>query len=560
MALTRIGPYEVERELGSGGMGTVYLARHTTTGRVAAVKVLPAAMSREPGFVARFTREIDALHTVSSPHIVELYDSGVDGDTYFYAMEYVEGETLTDRLERENRLPWRQVVDIGVQVCRALKAAHNAGVIHRDLKPSNLMLTPDGQVKLADFGVAQIFAGGKLTATGGVVGTAEYMSPEQAEGKRATKQSDIYALGAVMYAMLTGRPPFTGKSALDIAQKHRFGQFDSPRRFVPEIPTWLDEVVCKCLAKNPDQRYPDAYVLSLRLAEIPRKVDFTLGTDAAVESEGAAAETMAANADPAAVFPAGGELGGTFVRDMVRAELDRSTTRSTIEHWLDNTWILLLLLAAVIAGGVWLYQRRAVHADRLFATGEELMRQPERSAWLRAQSECFAPLLALDAATWEPQIAPYRARIALAEAEQEILKRLRRRGDAADSATEPLRLLGRVSRDIEAGDLMAARKRLAALRTVLPAGDDYAAERRLIEDLLQTLPPAPAERENPLAKAALQTAAALEAAGRTEQARRIWFSLIELYRDDSSAAATVQQAEEELRHHPLPAPRPVQTN
>src|SRR5690606_16400751 len=124
--------------------------------------------------------------------------------------------TLTARLKRERRIPWREVVDIGTQVCRALKVAHNTGIVHRDLKPSNLLIDRNGVVKLTDFGIAQVFASSKLTATGGILGTAEYMSPEQATGSRATRQSDIYSLGAVMYVMLTGRPPFTGKTTLDI--------------------------------------------------------------------------------------------------------------------------------------------------------------------------------------------------------------------------------------------------------------------------------------------------------------------------------------------------------
>ncbi len=141
-------------------MGTVYLGDDDRDpGKQAAIKVLPAAMAREPGFVARFNREIDAMRTVHGPHIVELLDAGEDAGTWYYAMEYVEGETLTERLVREKRLPWREVIDTAVQICKALKAAHNAGVIHRDLKPSNLLLGKDGTVKLTDFGVAQVFAG-----------------------------------------------------------------------------------------------------------------------------------------------------------------------------------------------------------------------------------------------------------------------------------------------------------------------------------------------------------------------------------------------------------------
>ncbi|MEZ6044408.1 MAG: serine/threonine-protein kinase [Planctomycetaceae bacterium] len=194
MELEKIGPYLIESKLGSGGMGTVYKGRHEDTDQLAAVKVLSPSLSREEGFVARFSREVESLRKLSNPHVVEFYESDVDGEYYYFAMEYVEGETLTQRLRREKRIPWRDVIEISTQICLALKSAHDAGVIHRDLKPSNLMLTPDGNVKLTDFGVAQVFASAKLTVTGGIIGTAEYMSPEQAQGKRVTKKSDLYSL------------------------------------------------------------------------------------------------------------------------------------------------------------------------------------------------------------------------------------------------------------------------------------------------------------------------------------------------------------------------------
>ncbi|MCA9054537.1 MAG: serine/threonine protein kinase, partial [Planctomycetaceae bacterium] len=442
--------------------------------------------------------------------------------------------------------------EIGIQVCRALKSAHNAGVIHRDLKPSNLMLKEGNYAKLTDFGVAQMFAGGKLTATGGVVGTAEFMSPEQAEGKRATRQSDIYSLGAVLYVMLTGRPPFTGKTALDIAQKHRFGQFDSPRRFVPDIPSWLDELVCKCLSKNPEQRYPDAYVLSLRLAEIPKKVDLsTAGGDLWDGSVDSSAETMAANAE-AAANPAAGvaQIGGTFVRDMVRAELDRTSEKTPLESWLDNTWVLVLLLIAVVAGGVWLYQRRTVQPDELFQAGAALMEQNDRSAWLTADAEFFQPLLTIDRATWEPKIDPYRERISIAASEQEILRRLRRRGDGPAGESETARILARVARELEAGETESARLRLEALENILPRGPESTTEREVISSLLEHLPPTPARRQNPLVDAALAQAQTLLDAGKVDEAREIWSELAILYRDDPSARDIVQRAERNLSTHP----------
>lgn len=233
----RIGPYQILEKIGSGGMGNVYKGRETQSGRVAAVKVLTASLARESGFVERFNREIDAMRKLRNPHIVTLYESGVEGENYYYAMEYVAGETLMALLRRERRLPWRKAFDIAIDVCQALKAAHDAGIIHRDLKPSNLLVTPDGFIKLTDFGVAQVFAGQRLTVTGGVIGTAEYMSPEQAQGKRAGKPSDLYSLGAVMYAMITGRTPFSGATAIEVIQKHKFGVSTSRACTFPTSPS-----------------------------------------------------------------------------------------------------------------------------------------------------------------------------------------------------------------------------------------------------------------------------------------------------------------------------------
>ena len=259
----RIGPYKVLRKVGSGGMGTVYLGRHVDTDLEAAVKVLPSSLAREPGTVDRFEREIDAMRKLTGPHIVRLFESGHDEatDQMFFAMEYVAGETLVDCIRANRRLPWEQSVDIALQICSALKAAHATGVVHRDLKPSNLLIGNDGIVKLTDFGVAQVFAAQRLTATGGIIGTAEYMSPEQAQGRRCTRASDLYSLGAVLYVMLTGRPPFTGRNAVEIIQKHSTARFDRPTLYSPDIPKILEDVVCNLLEKKPEDRYSDAHVV-----------------------------------------------------------------------------------------------------------------------------------------------------------------------------------------------------------------------------------------------------------------------------------------------------------
>src|SRR5262245_21503497 len=252
----RLGKWVIFKELGRGGMGRVYLAQEEMSGKTAAIKILAAELAQEAGFLHRFQREIETLSKLDHPNIVRFYESGFENDLYFYAMEYVEGQSLDEALAKKGRLPWSDVLDIGLQVCPALRHVHDHGIIHRDLKPPNLIRTPAGQIKLMDFGIAKVFASGHLTATGSVVGTAEYLSPEQASGKPASKRSDLYSFGVVLYTLLTGRTPFEGVSFVDLLHKHRYGQFDRPQKLVPELPYEIDDVVCELLEKDPARRPP----------------------------------------------------------------------------------------------------------------------------------------------------------------------------------------------------------------------------------------------------------------------------------------------------------------
>ena len=356
----RIGPWQIERKLGAGGMGTVYLGTHVETGQVAAVKVLSAALSRDPGVAERFRREAATLRKLRGPHIVTLFDDGEDEqlELLYFSMEYVEGQTLADLLRARRRLSWHEAIDIALQVCTALKAAHVAGVIYRDLKPSNLLIGVDGVVKLTDFGVAQVFAEQRLTVTGGVIGTAEYMSPEQAEGRRCTKQSDLYSLGAVIYAMLTGRPPFTGKSPLDILRLHQTGRFDRPSLYAPETPRLLENIVCQLMEKEPEKRFEDAHVVSLRLREVVRRVELSNSDDTLVHtrsSEHVETPTIGLderNADQTAVPVLRGPGPATIMRDAVASEIRQAHEKSALARLFDNTWVLVGCLVLLI-GGVW---------------------------------------------------------------------------------------------------------------------------------------------------------------------------------------------------------------
>lgn len=550
---SRIGPYLIERKLGSGGMGTVYYAHHAESGRAAAVKVLPASLSREEGLVARFDREIEALQQLSNPHVVELYESGIDGGTCYYAMEYVDGETIADRLKREKRIDWRTAIDLAVQICSALKSAHDAGIIHRDLKPSNLLVTRDGQIKLADFGIAQVFAGRKLTVTGGVVGTVEYMSPEQAQGRKATKKSDLYSLGAVLYVMLTGRPPFTGKTSVEVLQKHRFNQFDRPRLIVPEIPVWLEEVVCQLLEKDPDNRFPDAYVLSLRLKEIPKKVE--LSRDERTRTADAAYDGDATTVAASERFPAG-PGDGTLMRDLLRAEIERQQRPSPIGRLFDNTWFLLAALALLIAGGFYWLRPKDLSPAEKFAAGEELMQQPPGDGWITARRKYFQPLLAEDPDTWQDRVAPYLERIERYELERRTASGgLAQNRDPPRNDAERFLRLAEHYRDI--GDVARAEKLLTSLEALLAGDEEYRTlyeqtQKRLAE--LKTEPDESNDRYS-LLKSAMRRAEELHSQGQADEARVIWQGVIELYGDDPGAAAEVQKAM--IGQSRLPEPEPA---
>jgi serine/threonine-protein kinase len=543
-----IGPYRIDRKIGSGGMGTVYLATHEETGQVAAVKVLPASLSREDGFVARFQREIEALRKLKNPHVVELYDDGVDRETYYYAMEYVAGVTLNDEIRARGRIDWRQAIGIAVQVCYALKAAHDAGVIHRDLKPSNLILGQDGRVKLTDFGVAQVFAGTRLTRTGGVIGTVEFMSPEQAKGGRVTKKSDLYSLGAVLYAMLTGRPPFLGKTSLEVVQKHQFGRFDKPILFAPDMPHWLDELVCQLLEKDPDKRPPDAYVLSRRLQEIVKKVDLSLQDETVAiadrQPHGAmdatvAAETRVASDDGPGI--------GTIMRDAVRHELLSDSQQGFFGRLFNNTWFLVAMLALLIVAGVWWYRSRTLTPEQQFEAGVALMNEDAGDSWFKARDEHFQPLLEADPEQWRNKVEPYLAQVRMYELERRMTSGGRVR-KLQQPRTEPERFLLAAMQMRELGQLDRAEQWLTALVALTDGADEHADVNRLAGKLLSEIR---AERnrqrsESTLLKNAVAKADAHLKKGERKQARTVWRSIITLYGNNPAAKAEVARARELL--------------
>src|SRR5882757_8646561 len=250
--------YEIQREVAQGGMAEVYLARDQLLNRLVALKALFPEYAREPSFVERFRREAQAAANLNHPNIVAIYDWGQESGTYFIVMEYVEGRSLRDLIRSEGRLEAGQAADITAEIASALAFAHRSGVVHRDVKPGNVLLTRSGTVKVTDFGIARAGASDGLTQTGSVMGTATYFSPEQAQGLPVDGRSDVYALGVVLYEMVTGVAPFTAESPVSVAYKHVRETAVLPTERNPDVPPDLEHIIVTALAKAPENRYQTA--------------------------------------------------------------------------------------------------------------------------------------------------------------------------------------------------------------------------------------------------------------------------------------------------------------
>ena len=253
------GRYKLGEMIGTGGMADVFVAEDTRLARQVAIKVLRSDLARDPSFVARFRKEALAAAGLNHPGIVAVYDSGEEPAPYI-VMELISGHTLRELIKKGERVPLKRALEIGEGILAALEYSHHSGIVHRDIKPANIMITDHGDVKVMDFGIARALAdlGATLTSTWNVVGTAQYLSPEQALGEVADLRSDIYSTGCLLYEVLTGQPPFTGETPVSIAYQHVSGNLIVPSTIVPELPVGIDTLLMVALAKSPDDRYQSA--------------------------------------------------------------------------------------------------------------------------------------------------------------------------------------------------------------------------------------------------------------------------------------------------------------
>ncbi|MGI9518671.1 MAG: serine/threonine protein kinase [Pirellulaceae bacterium] len=410
MALQKLGPFELLKVLGRGGMGTVYEAREDGTTSTVAVKALSPAYSFDTHFRNRFEGEIDALMKLDHENIVRLLSYGQDEGVLFFAMELVNGNSLFEEQKQGQVFHWREIIDIGIQVCAGLRHAHDRGIIHRDLKPGNLMVDQDRHVKITDFGIAKTYGSSSLTSEGNVLGTMDYMAPEQARGQVATVRSDLFALGAVMYSLLAGRPPFlqntvekTFESLLSTEPPDRLD------KVALDIPGPLAKLIHRLLEKDPERRIATALATGRQLEHVleavkntPKMETQVVPAEEEVKEDGSTfvvtnsttghrgqgdtsarqgsrfhATAVSRESDPESQTDTGTHAKGEEVParrpDYFNEVTPQQRYRKRDEAEKDdssNPWPLLVALLAVIgvsAAGVWYTVIRAPAADELLA-------------------------------------------------------------------------------------------------------------------------------------------------------------------------------------------------
>ena len=440
-----IGPFAIEKELGSGAMGTVYLARHEKGMRVA-IKVMAPGLTSKVA-LERFKRESDILKQLRHPNIVRLIASGKYHGSPFYAMEFIEGESLDQVMARRGRITWEELIPLGQQLCAGLQYAHEKGIVHRDLKPSNLMVLADGTVKLTDFGIAKDLDVTQLTAANCTVGTAAYMSPEQCRGDpHIGAKSDLYSMGVMFYELLTGKKPFMAESAMIMFELHVSGTYERPSRMVLDIPVWLDTLICQLMEKKPEQRPYNAETVGQALGRVKEKVEAQLsaGIDMAKQRK----------IDRSGLQPKMDETDKDAARTLLQKKKKKKTVPFYRKGWFQAVGLSAILLAVLYV--IYVTFIKAPSPESLLAQAQALKNEDPREA--RRVIDDFLHYYPNHAEA--PKVQIWADDIDRTKLENQMMNRYRRNYDPRDKAEE---LFFQVRHDEAAGKLDDAKKSLEQL-------------------------------------------------------------------------------------------------
>jgi serine/threonine-protein kinase len=529
MAERQLGPFLVGQKLGGGGMGVVYRAKYMKTGQEVALKLLPAELSENPRLVARFERELEILKKLRHPNIVPCYGGGKLGAQRFFAMELIEGGTLSGEMKkRGGKLPWEEAVRYGQQICSALEHAHERAIIHRDLKPANLLIGKEGKLKLADFGIARDIDASGLTATGRTVGTFAYMAPEQIRGEPpVTHKTDLYALGCVLFELLTGKPPFSAESSAEIMFQHLEKPPPRVSSIALDCPIWLDALIGSLLEKEPEKRPRDATAVHQALVEIEQKVAVKAGMSLHAIAGGATALNVTADTRQ--------------VRSLLKPAKKKKA--ATGPFW-ERTWFLSACLAAVIAFVVWGLWPQG--EDQLFESARKLMESGEPADWRAAYEGPVAELQRrFPEGKHAEQVQQYVDKFEMHRAEQrlEYNNRLGR-----EPANEGERLYAQARQYQRFGDLVTAYERYKGIEVVLkdkPELRPYVNLARRHINEIDSESGGHLDRRQ-IVEEKLTQAEELYTAGKTLEAQRIWNSIVTLYGGNRELRPQVRHAQARL--------------
>jgi serine/threonine protein kinase len=529
----RVGNWVLGEELGRGPHGVVYKAHAADdTSRLAAVKVLHPDPTRPQDFLLKFPAEMLAFHRLNHPNIVKFYDAGVlPGGSAWYATEFVDGPDGATLLKTRPKKPdepglgWKdEVISAAVQMARALKHGHHRSILHRNLKPSNVLFAKDGTVKLADFGVAKLFNQSPLNLPPDPMGTAGFLAPEHFTGKPLTRRSDLYALGGVVYALVTGRPPFTASTTAEFLHKHCYTLPDRPAQFVRDLPADFDDLICGLLAKDPNRRPATPAAVLEMLDQVRGKAERKGKKVHWPPDPGDASGPMPALADRDE-----GETGD-------ESEPDRRPLMSRPAVVIP---LFLLVVGAILALVFW----PGPSAKELYDKAEPLLRSDDPADWERAWDEYLQPLS-------ERYPDQYTAEVEEARAKVEGRRGLRLaveqgRQAQAKYKSEAERLYQRGVRLAQAGDWAGARRTFEEVARAFAGVEAEARWVRQSQAAVEELarrPPQSAATAPPSLTAAVDRARALKAEGKAAEAIAVLDALEDLYRDDPAALELIRKA------------------